>query len=687
MIEATNTFIEKELKELNELYIIPVFQRNYSWTTKECEQLFSDLLLTNNEYKHFIGIIILQRINNDLTRSSQNIIIDGQQRITTIFILIKALHDLCTNHNDSESLRSYLYMEDKKTKKIKLNKEDDITFKYLLNDDFDKIKIGSRIFSNYIFFKNKFSKLIEEEKFKIDEFSKLISKLIFVRVQINIDDNPQLIFERINSTGVELSTSDLIRNYLLMTNYSEELYENYWYELEKLFDNKNLNSFIHHYIMYKTNKSIPDSKVYSEFKKFLTVNDIPNEEVLKDLKKVSKLYAILLQVVPFPNSKINKVIRDLLVFKQRTCFPFIINILNDYYIDLIDQDTLYDCLLLIRNYILRRLIVDKVAKNLNKLFVDLYVKIFDKIENKKNYYDAIWSYFIQIKSTDRYPGDIDVKKSFQISNMYSNRQLCKYILYEIEHFNSKEKIIYDENITIEHIMPQNLSSEWKQYLGPDYSLIHSQFLHTIGNLSLTGYNSNLKDYSFKRKKSILIEKSSRFNHINKLIFESECWNEDAIINRSNFLWENFINIFCNKEPRIKIIYDSLNQPEQTLEDFEDVNGTNISYFELNGNRFYTKNWSEMLKLTLEELFKENSEKMISLALQNYSFKNNGTVDISFDKSKIKRFNEIHDTKVYYNRNYTPNEMLILIRNLFDLYGIDNNNFKFVNKIIKNNDYN
>lgn len=678
MLKAIDAFVKKDLLALNEKYIIPVFQRNYSWSTGQCKQLIDDILLTNKEnYKHFIGNMICQRVVNNSTYVNENIIIDGQQRITTLFLFVKAIKDLSDDRDDIEQLNNFLFLNNNE-KKLFLNIEDDKNYAELLKDNFEEINIQSPIYINYHYFKTTINDLLIKKTYVIKDFLRFISNLVFVKIHIDDNDDAQTIFERINSTGLDLSTADLVRNFLLMTNYNEKLYKDYWYKIEKLLGVSKVSEFIHCYLIFKVSRSVSEKKVYSVFKEYLSCNNWKKEDILYEMNEFSKYYSYLIQIKDFPNKKINKVIKDIHLMNQKTCFPFIFHLLNDYFLKVIDDDILLNCLEIIRNYIIRRILVDKALKNLNKFFSNLYEKIFTSKEFKQKYYDAMASYFIQVITTDRFPSDLEVTKALQINNLYANKTLCKFIFFELEHHNSNERI-EDTNITIEHIMPQNLTEDWKKYLGENYRVTHELYLHTIGNLSLTGYNSNLSDFSFERKKEILKLKGSKFNFINKLVYECDVWNDKTILKRTNHLIECFLKIFPIKLPIEDILFKELLQPESTLENYGNLNGTGIAYFKIRGNNFYPKNWNDMLKITLEELYKENTEKMLGLALQNYSLKNNGTIDISLQKQKITRSKEIENTNIHYNYNYSATDIVNFIESLFDYFNYDKESFRFVTK--------
>ncbi len=677
MIESRAMYIRMHLLELNEIFRIPVFQRNYSWTTNQCKQLLEDIFKTRfNDYKHFIGNIISQRFFNIKDYINENIIIDGQQRITTIFLFIKALIDISENENDLELLRSFIFLKDGK-KKIKLNINDDIEFDNLLKNDFNLIHKNSEIYTNYLFFKRELENSINNENISVREIIVMLSNLVFVQIFLDSEDNAQIIFERINSTGLELSTADLIRNFLLMSDLDQEfLYKEYWKKIEDILGYKNLDAFIHHYLIYKTSKAIPSNKVYEAFKEEFFENKWDRKKILIEMLEICLIYSVIIQNKRDENKKINKVMNDLIIINQKTCYPFLISLFEDYNKKFIDENTFVNSISLIRNYLLRRTIVDKTAKNLNKFFSGLYSKIFKERTNKQNYFDSIASYFIQITTTDRFPSDYEFKLAFQRNNMYSSKTLCKFILLEIENYNSKE-YIDPIDLSIEHIMPQSKTEEWANEIGRDnYEFVMEQYLHNIGNLTLTGYNPDLSNNAFIKKKEKLLEKNLKTTFLNMEFLENENWTETHIVNRCNRLVDVLTKIFEYAKPENKLIYKELNSPKKTLEDFGELNGTKISKFIINGETFFTKDYTEMLKITLKELYKGNLQKIRDLANQNYSFRDNSTIDLSFYEERINRKKIIPDTDIYYNYNYSPTDVVCFIEKIYDDLNLDKETFEF-----------
>ncbi|QEH62010.1 hypothetical protein SCHIN_v1c08150 [Spiroplasma chinense] len=668
--------VRATLLEHNEVYIIPVYQRNYSWTKEQCSQFFDDLIkLKNSNDVHFIGNIILNRNVNNLTYINENIIIDGQQRITTTFILLKAMLDMVSSPVEKMTIESFIFKKDG-VKKLNLNIEDDNNFKLLLKNDHENVDKSSFVYINYLYFKDKLISLFDKQKdYDIQVMINCISRLVYANTTLDNNDDAQVIFERINSTGVQLTLADLVRNFLLMSYHDQNnLYIDNWYVIETLLKEK-VNAFVNHYLIFKSSSAISDKKSYPEFKKLIYEKNLDRREVLYEMKNISKHYAKIVGLENFGNKKIDQMLEHIRVINQTTCYPFLLHLFEDNKSGLIDDETLYKSLKLIRNYLIRRTITDKSAKNLNKLFSNLYDKVFKLEVNRNNYYDSLCSYLIQITTTDRFPTDSEFGRALVKNNIYSARAICKLLLYEIEHYGLKEKL-ETEQITIEHIMPQNRNEKWRTHIGDDYNLVHEIYLHTIGNLTLTGFNVELSDYSFETKKQKLKELSSKFTVLNESIFDKNVWNEEAIKARAQVLINKAIKVFEYSQPEKKFEYKELLIPKSNLVNFGDINGTKIASFVMDGQEHYTKDYTELLRITLEELYRSREELLISLAKQNFSFKSTKTIDLSFDKELIKRSKKLDNAPIYFNYNYTPNDVISLIGTIYDYLDLDKETFEF-----------
>lgn len=315
------------------------------------------------------------------------------------------------------------------------------------------------------------------------------------------DDNAQEIFERINSTGVPLSLSDKIRNFVLMTDTDQDrLYEDYWLKAEQMLSKDQLEGFFLDYLNFKMDGFAKESTAYDEFKALYSRGQYTNESMLKEILHYAQQYhAFYYGDEQRLSSTANQLLKGLRTLKQTTVYLFLFSVFDDFEAGVIDDETLCKVLRLLLNYSIRRLICEVGSNSLRGLYKTLYGRVFNRPENKNNYYDAIVSFLLQLTSKDVMPSDAEFVAALKERNLYRKNALCKYLLVAIEN-QGKEQIKTDA-LTIEHIMPQNknLSTAWQRMLGSDWAMVRERYLHTLGNLTLTGYNSELGDLPFYRK--------------------------------------------------------------------------------------------------------------------------------------------------------------------------------------------
>lgn len=539
----------------NQQLSIPIYQRKYSWTEKECRQLLDDILRVgqSDESNHFIGSIVYMNQKGHIASPiNQLMIIDGQQRATTITLLISAIVDfLNSNPNDNimppENFISYYLLNDREKGqtryKLILTKDDkkslikiidflenkeDITFD---GDD------STRIRENFEFFKRHINN--DNIEILFHGLNKLL--IIFVALEHNID-NPQLIFESLNSTGLELSQADLIRNYILMGLIPEEqekLYEDYWHKIERLFEinGGNFDKFIRDYLTVKTDKVPVFRNIYSDFKKYsarVNVNDL--------VKNIYK-YAFYFKSIAFggeENPKLKQSLDSLRSMGYDVTDPFMLHLYRDYKEDKLSTDDFCEIIKYTESYLLRRLICSIPTPSLNKTYAGMYNQI--DISNHLSSYKEV---LLSKENYQRMPDNREFARNFRLRDIYNLRSKNRdYIFDKFENWGSKEKTNI-QNYTIEHIMPQNpnLSEQWKHDLGENWEEIQKTYLHVIGNLTLTGYNSELSDKSFIEKRDMKDGFKDSAIRLNIYLQDLNTWNEDEIkrrterlINKAKDIW-------------------------------------------------------------------------------------------------------------------------------------------------------
>lgn len=539
--------IVKEPKQ----FIIPIYQRTYSWQFKQCTLLLKDIkAASSSEQGHFIGsIVYFQPDIQTIAEINKYLVIDGQQRLTTITLLIAAMvkfieeNPECSIETTAKKLKNYYLFNAEEENdlyfKLLLTRRDKETLTNLLTNKPLPTKHSHRIIENYDFF---FKQLNENN---INKVYKGLQKLIVVDVALERDkDNPQLIFESLNSTGLNLSQADLIRNYILMgqeSTFQKHLYETYWFPMEQSFG-ENITSlplFMRDYLTMKLNSIPKISDVYDTFKEYFNSNkdEIGTENIVKNLYDYSQYY-VSMALQKESNSDIKSIFKSISKLRMDTSYPFLLAVYGDYDKDLLTTDEFIEILHLTKNYVFRRAICGIPTNSLNKTFATFYKNV-----NRDKYAESVKAAYILMDGYRRYPDDPEFVREIQLKDVYNFRSR-NYLLESLENFKRKE-LVNAENYTIEHIIPQNqkTSLEWQTELGEDWKHVKEKYLHTLGNLSLTAYNSELSDRPFANKKTI----EGGFNHsplfLNQSVRVAEVWNEEAINNRSKELSQRSLKVW------------------------------------------------------------------------------------------------------------------------------------------------
>lgn len=634
-MKASETKIEDFMATNKAQFIIPVYQRNYDWSIPQCKQLLNDIINAGSSESinaHFIGSIVY--IHNDIYTSSnikEFTIIDGQQRLTTFTLLYLSLYQLAKEMNNQglmdEINETYLinkYSSDDIKLKLKPTDNNQIALKYLIN-------------SNNINDFNEFSNLIENYKYfreniksdNVEIVRKGISKLIFVEISLDrTKDDPQKIFESLNSTGLELNQSDLIRNYILMDLEHHKqiyVYKTYWEYIEKYakdeVNNKSkVSDFIRDFLTL-ISKAIPNKdKVYLEFKTKFPKNDFDSlEKLLIELKNFASHYNKLIN----PNNENDSDIRKLLKFIQRleinVSFPFLIKVYDDYSKHIIDKQVFLNILKLIESYTFRRFIVGAPTNALNKIFMNLYEKV-----DKNEYLLSIQKSLMEKTGIQRFPNDNEIVETLKFKDVYNIKSKNRvYLLEKLENHNNREPVRIEGNtdITIEHIFPQNPDPKWEEYLSMlEINSIKEKYLNVIGNLTLSGNNGKLSNKVFLEKRNLeeVGYKDSKL-WLNKYLGNLEKWDILEIEERTKIITERFLNIW--EIPSIEV--------EATVE-------SNLSFY---SEQDHLEKASDEI-LELYNAFKDailNLDNFEIKAKQKYiGFKlASNVVDMNIQNSKIK----------------------------------------------------
>ena len=664
------------------LFRIPVYQRNYDWSESNCNRLLDDInaIIESNE-KHFLGTIVFMAARSGGFTLQEYIIIDGQQRLTTLMLILKALSVVAKEVGDDcfhEIEESYLhnkYCSEEFKVKLKPIKSDNSQFLLLLNDKLEDMDEETHIYQNYILCKNRFEKWAEKKVLPSTVLDALTKLEIVEIVLTKGEDDPQVIFESINSTGLELSNADLIRNFLLMNaNDQEKLYEDYWLPIEKLLrrkmDYSNLDDFFSNYIVYKTSKPVNSRQLYNRFVQLFKENGFSHESCLKELKYYAEIYSAFVIGNKGYSQRINNLLKRLHILNQTTCYPFLFHVFDDFNTQIITESTVENILQFLLAYLLRRLVCGVPSNTLRGLFTYLYNRLFKVPANKQKYYEALNKFLFTVSSKDVVPPAVEFKRSLKTANIYGNSALCRFLLMDIENGDGKE-ILQAENLTIEHIMPQTLNADWS-YISSDE---HEIYLHTLGNLSVTGYNSELSNKSFKEKQDIIRE-NSKAVVLNSDVLSKESWQIADILERADRLAE-----IVAKRYQIERIADETIEFEYvetiTLNDYSSVTGKKLVSFRLFNEVYRQNKYALMLLDVVKLLEKKIPGKLKELADNSYSF------NVTYKKHPHLNINgegmrwpwKISEG-IYLEANLSAYSCIRFIESLIAEYGFEKDQFTF-----------
>ncbi|MBR0420145.1 MAG: DUF262 domain-containing protein [Erysipelotrichaceae bacterium] len=660
------------------LFRIPVYQRNYDWSEANCTRLLDDVkTIIDTGVKHFLGTIVYMASDGNDFVLHDYIVIDGQQRLTTMMILLKALYDKAEELNDQSvisDVNDYLQnrncIEDYKIKLKPINSDNE-QFLALLNNDENKISKSGHIWLNYERCKKYIDRWIDNG-IKPAQILRALEKLEVVGIALKQgEDDPQIIFESINSTGLELSNSDLIRNYLLMSDDNQEkLYYDYWLPIEnnlkKNTDYTDLNMFFMQYIVLETKNLVNERKLYDAFVKLFKDKEFNHESCLKELSYYSEIYKAFVNSESNKYSaKVMKCLKSLKQLKQTTCYPFLLRVFDDYENNVIDDNTLEKTVQFVLSYLIRRSVCGIPSNSLRSLFAYLYSRVFKVKANKKKYYESINKFLATISSRDVTPSDNEFRTALQTSNIYGNNALCKFLMMDIENGDGKE-VLKPDNLTIEHIMPQTLTMEWSKYISEDE---HEQYLHTLGNLSVTGYNSELSNKSFSEKKQI-IKTNSKAVVLNSDVWDKEVWTINDIKNRGKRLSEIVAGRYG-----IEMIEDDSIEFEYLkkvtlLDDLKSVTNKKLVSFFFDGETYRQTIYASMLYDVIRLCDEKKPGVLEELAKQNWSF--NGTykhAHLSRDSDLMRWAWDVKDG-IYMEANISAHSIMRFIKALVETYGFE-----------------
>ncbi len=558
-------------------FIIPIYQRTYSWTGKECRQLWEDILRAgrNDDISaHFIGsVVYIEKGLYQVSSQSPLLVIDGQQRLTTITILLEALarHLGDTEPIDgfsAKKLRNYYLLnpleDGERSFKLLLTQTDKETLLALVQQKELPQERSLRVSENFEFFE----KQIAAYEDNLIPLCQGLAKLVIVDVALNRDqDNPQLIFESMNSTGRELSQADLIRNFILMglePKHQAKLYEDHWRPMELEFGQEAygsyFDSFMRHYLTVKTGE-IPNIRdVYEAFKAHVRAKEIAAagvDHLVADIHTFAR-YFCAMALEKETDKVLAEAFQDLRELKVDVAYPCLLELYHDYQHGILPREHLLEAVRLIEAYVFRRAVCAIPTNSMNKTFAT-----FRRAFKKDRYLESIQAHFMLLPSYRRFPKDEEFKREIKVRDLYKFRSRS-YWLRRMENHGRKERVPVGE-YTIEHILPQNesLSKSWQESLGPEWQRIQQTWLHTLGNLTLTGYNSEYSDRTFSEKRDMSGGFKQSPIQLNQGLGQIEVWDEPAIQARADQLASQAVRVW--KAPTIDVdVLDAYRaRPEKT----------------------------------------------------------------------------------------------------------------------------
>lgn len=673
-MKATELPIINFLQTPNVQFVIPVYQRNYDWELGHCRQLLTDIINVQQEKRgtHFIGsIVFIYEGAYSTNEVRELVIIDGQQRLTTINIMYVALYRYAKYEGmrkEAEMLYNmYLvnqYVElDSSKLKLKQTDTNSLAFKAILEGNEKGFTTYSNVIENYTFF----SSQLNDSNFEIIKNG--LKRLIFVEISLERDkDDPQRIFESLNSTGLELSQSDLIRNYILMDlepREQQRVFSAIWNPIEEnardLVKQKSLvSNYIRDYLTLK-NKKIPNkSKVYQEFKKnYPDKKDDDYMNELENIKALSLHYKIFVNPQTLDDAQLRQQLEYINRLEINVAYPFLLQVFEDWDNGIIDKENLLDLLKLVQNYVWRRFIVGLPTNALNKIFMTLYSEI-----DTEDYYESLAIALLSKRGNSRFPNDEDVKSALKDRDLYNIKAKNRNYLFEqLENFNNREYVdTSNDGITVEHIFPQNPNEEWANSLREDEFLFFKEkYLNTLANLTLSGNNGSLGNKSFLDKKKMNskgLEQGYSYSRLwlNGYLKTLDSWNSKAYDARFNLICDRFLNIWEYPKVEVPLNGDTV---EQTIFEAESPRHKKLEYFILGNNKVEEPAIANMYSHVLQELYAINTGLLL----------NNEILRISRENEEFRSAQEI--TNGYYVEfNIDSDTKFNILKKLLTLFDME-----------------
>ncbi|GAA7439395.1 DUF262 domain-containing protein [Helicobacter pylori] len=634
-MKATQSTINDFFALTGTVFSIPVYQRNYTWEEENCRKLLEDIVsISQNKKTHFMGAItyILHLIDDEksLRQLQEFVIIDGQQRVTTIMLLLKAIETKIQNEGIKKEIDNLLNLSGQRLR-LKPIKSDKEAFDLVMQNRSHELQGASHIRNNYKFFTKELEHCISKG-YRIEEIYGAFLRLKIVAIGLELgEDDPQVVFESINATGVQLKGLDLIRNYLMMGENSDRqkhLYETYWVPLENWLGESDLNDFIKTYlrIYFEDRFKEGEREVYYTLKAHHRDN-FPNDiqALMKDMREYGRIYQIFLdrdhhyleRGDPYQLANLRLHIKDLVKIKFGVAKPFILRCARDFEEGKLDYENFHEILQILISFFVRRSVCGESTPTLTRVLYSLYRQLGEDVSA-----DALKRYLGKSVGQAAFPNDDKIKAAFAVRNAYVANQVCKFILLEIEKLSNAEPP-KEENLEVEHFYPKTPTQEWRDMVG-DYFTFEQDYLNNFGNLTLSGQNQRLGNKPYEAKIALMEQYSSL--HLNDyFINNTHSWGIEEVRKRSEYLADKFcqVGLFKDlpKEYRTREI-------SKTLDD--DLTSHNLQSVKLpNHERKTARNAKELASVVIDYLLENTRE-----AFESYTDDESPRY-ICWDKAKVQ----------------------------------------------------
>lgn len=681
---ATKIFdsVEKRL-------IVPVYQRNYDWSRKQCERLFDDLedLITQGRPKHFFGSIV----GNPET-SFLWIVIDGQQRLTTLSLLMLALTrslDAGVLDTTDEELadrirRSFLLISEKSSDpkfKLKPVKNDAEAYRRLYLDEKHFIE-DSNLTSNYRYFMDRLART----SLTGDEIWNAIERLDLMILDLEAHDDPQRIFESLNSTGLALSEADKIRNLVLMgldSATQEFLYENYWNTMERNVGYRT-DWFIRWYLTIRLFRTPNQNAVYDEFKALLGKKKEPVPDILRELHEYSELFREL-DRPETGNTKLDRVLGRFNLIRGDVLIPLLLPLYKEVKQGLLTEGEFARIIRLLETHTFRRTISSVGANALNKIYATMYNEVRKLRREGDSTFDVI-VYLLRRRddTSGRIPDDDEFGEAFATRNMYRlNKATTRYLFDVLENGDSNDtkdiaSALENQVVSIEHIMPQTLNAQWREELGPEAEEIHRTWLNRIGNLTVTGYNSSYSNLPFLQKRDRENGLRDTAYRLNNDLRDCEVWDETAIDHRTDKLLADALDYW--KFPETSFEPVRVAPPTEPMGDDTDFTGRAVIAFEYEDVKVPVTSWAELMPRFLRVLLDEHRSELVNYAMSGSA----GLMLLDPDKPEPQGVAPVDNALGVVVSSSTWSKMKEL-RRIFEFLGLDTEELVFTLRRTKSDD--